>query len=61
MNEMDEKKFGARCCRKTWKKPPPMQREASTYSLLRSLRKMCIRDSPRAPHITPPIGGERHG
>lgn len=38
MNEMDEKKFGARCCRRTWKKPPPMQREASTYSLLRSLR-----------------------
>ena len=36
MNIMEEKKFGARCFRRIWKNPPPMHREAMTYSLFRS-------------------------
>ena len=36
MNMMEERKFGARCFQRTRKNPAPMQRAATTYSLLRS-------------------------
>lgn len=42
INRIEEIKFGARCFRNIWKKPPPMHLAAITYSLLRSWRT-CMR------------------
>ena len=38
MNMMEARKLGARCRRRMWKNPPPMHRDATTYSLVRSCR-----------------------